>query len=89
MKDKDKFPNGVTSYLETHFEVSIFIGIELSKDTTEYSKITKVSENQGTGGIYELVEDLTDEFEKIHKDNDWSEDEYFETIEEFLHTKLS
>ncbi len=88
MDNTEKFPNGIASYLETHFEITSFISNELRKDTTEYSGITTVAENQGSGGIYELVEDLTDEFEALHSDNDWIEMEFLETLEQFVHDKL-
>jgi hypothetical protein len=46
-------------------------------------------EEQGTGGMYELSEELTDAFEKEYKGAIWGADfDYYETIEHFLDQKL-
>ena len=41
---------------------------------------------QGTGGMYELAEELTDEFEKLNADREW-DGEFFDEIEEFITSK--
>lgn len=81
MKTK-KFPNGFSSWMETFYEVTCYI-----YDTMGYSgtMANKVVERQGTGGLYELAEDLTDEFEKIYKGKEW-DGEWLDTIHEFLQT---
>lgn len=42
---------------------------------------------QGTGGIYELAEELTDEFENMFKDEPWEDKDYLEEIDFFLEIK--
>jgi hypothetical protein len=42
---------------------------------------------EGIGGLYQLAEDLTDEFESTHEKREW-DGEYYDEIEEFLKTKL-
>lgn len=46
-------------------------------------------EERGIGGLYELVEELTDEFKMKIKDDDWFHHNYFEEIEEFLNNILN
>lgn len=81
MKTK-RFPNGFSSWMETFYEVTCYI-----HDTMGYSgtMANKAVERQGTGGLYELAEDLTDEFEKIYKDKEWH-GEWLDAIHEFLQT---
>lgn len=82
---ESKFPNGLTSYLETYYEIVDSIRIYL-----EYSKINKVGkiyESQGRGGLYELAEELTDKFELLNKDREWDGD-FFDEIEKFINEEL-
>lgn len=81
-----KFPNGITSWIETHHEVVEFITLTLEKetDTDNMDMCNHVKLTQGTGGIYELAEKWTDEFELLHEGNEWGDADYFETIEAFL-----
>jgi len=85
---QDRFPNGVECFLETHFEVSCAIGAALSKEgLTGLPK--RRYEEQGTGGMYELAQELTTKFENQYKDVLWGKDlEFFETIEGFLNKEL-
>lgn len=81
-----KQPNGLTSYLETHFHVSHAIQAEASKDTPK-GIVQERIEKQGTGGLYELAEELTDKFEELHKGREW-DGEFFDEIDEFLKKEL-
>ena len=83
MKNKN-FPNGFQSWQETHFEVVSFIN---DPDNTNSPIIQEVYEENGTGGMYELAEDLTDEFEELNKDKNWDGD-FFDEIYSFLFDKL-
>ena len=48
----------------------------------------KVSEEQGSGGLYELAQSLTNKFEERFKNIVWGEDlEYFDTLGAFLKLK--
>jgi len=86
----EKFPNGFASWYETHHEVvsAITQSILLEEKEPEFkSKATTVSEEQGTGGLYELAEELTDKFEKLHEGREW-DGEFFDEIEDFLQKEL-
>jgi hypothetical protein len=82
--DNNKFPNGVTSYLETHCLISIALGSLIDKEIgfawERYSE-------QGSGGLYELAEELTDEFEKLHYNEEWVDKDYLEEIDFFIQSK--
>jgi len=84
---KNKFVNGFTSWMEAHHEVVSSIAIELNKNTIDSPVIAERCEKQGIGGIYELAEELTDEFEKLNEKREW-DGEFFDEIEEFLTKKL-
>ena len=79
-----------TSWIETHFEVVSAITRALNEDGDKYPKPTKVlerAETQGTGGLYELSEELTDKFQEEYKDHIWDGD-FFDIIEEWLFKEL-
>lgn len=78
------YPAGKTSYLETHCLICMAIA-ELIDN--EHSIVNKRYLTQGIGGIFELAEELTDEFEKLHSEEEWIEKDYFEEIDSFLHSK--
>ena len=79
-------PNGETSWNETYFEVVRFITEQLMKDEP-CRVVAEVQDSQGTGGMYELAETLTNEFEQTNKDREWDGD-FFDEIEYFLSKKL-
>lgn len=84
------FPNGFDSWMETHYEVVQAITLKLSdEDMEEDSALYERLEEQGTGGMYELSEELTDAFEEEYEGAIWGADfDYYETIENFLNLKL-
>jgi hypothetical protein len=81
------FPNGFTSWQETHFEVVSYISDLRYISPIKSNVIEEIHLNKGTGGFYELAEDLTDEFELLNKDREW-DGEFFDEIEDFLEKKL-
>lgn len=86
-----KFPNGFTSWMETHHEVVTAIAEALTAEELDeeiQNRATRINEEQGTGGIYELGEELTDKFENLHKGREWDGD-FFDEITEFLRTELN
>jgi hypothetical protein len=85
MENKE-FPNGFTSWQETHFEVVQRITQEHLKDEPQ-GIVKERHEAQGHGGLYELAEELTDEFENLNENRDWN-GEFFDEIDEFLQEKL-
>ena len=78
-------------YLETHFDVVQFITGCLDSqggDDRLTNVIVKRHFEQGSGGMYELSKEWTDEFTEKCKNVAWGEEiEYYDTIEEFLTNK--
>jgi hypothetical protein len=84
------FPNGFASWQETHYEVvaAIIVAHAMHTHEIDHSELLeKTIKEKGHGGLYELAEDLTDEFETINKNREW-DGEFFEEIETFLNEKL-
>jgi len=77
------FPNGFTSWHETHFEICFYLS---NTQDIEGSMANTVQTQSGRGGLYELSQALTDEFEAKHKDREW-DGEFFDEIDEFLLSK--
>ena len=88
---QDKFPNGFTSWAETHFE--IVSAISLFANETDEDRIPDIISFTyrmgGRGALYELAEDWTDEFERASMYSYWDEDEQLEKIETFVNNKLN
>lgn len=83
------FPNGFSSWQETHFEIVRAITELLINDSIdEKNPIYFIFNIQGTGGLYEIAEDWTDEFEKINEGRDW-DGEFFDDIETFINLKIN
>lgn len=87
MKQTKNFPNGVTSYLETHFEIAQAITTELAKDTPS-GLCLETQMLQGHTGLYELAEKLADEFEALNAGRTW-DGEFYDEIEAFCKAKLN
>jgi hypothetical protein len=84
------FPNGFDSWMETHYEVVQAITLKLSdEDMEEDSALYERLEEEGTGGMYMLSEELTDAFEEEYEGAVWGEKlDYYDTLENFLNLKL-
>jgi hypothetical protein len=89
-KTEKQFPNGFASWQETHFEV--VCAIDLARQSVLYittdkkGVVEQTLETQGSGGLYELAERLTDEFETLNAGRLW-DGEFFEEIWDFLSEK--
>lgn len=84
---KDK-PYQDVGWRETFYEVVAVITFEIRKDQPT-GTVNERHEAGGTGALYELADELTKEFEEIHKNCTWGVDaEFWEEIEAFLHVKL-
>jgi hypothetical protein len=84
---EDRYPNGLTCYLETHHE--IVSEITQLEGNGHSDRVTERREEQGQGGIYELAIELTDKFEKENKGVLWGEDKmFYDEIEIFLKNEL-
>ena len=83
MKTEKVFPNGFSDWQETHYEIVTYLAT-----TVDYSGsiANKAEVTGGKGKLYELAEELTDEFENLYKGKEWDSD-YLDTIEEFLKNK--
>ena len=85
MKTSKDFPNGFTNWQETHFEIVNAITIKLMN---EVGLPVEIREKEGLGGLYQLAEKLTDEFELLNKNNTFENGEYLDSIDNFLEIKL-
>ena len=88
MKTEKNFPNGFSSWQETHYEVVQAITLEHIQDKRT-GLVAYRHEAQGIGGLYELAEELTDEFEAIHEGETWEDMGFLETLENFIDEKLN
>jgi hypothetical protein len=81
-----KFPNGFTSWMETHHEVVAFF--ERRDTFDEGGIIQEIADSQGTVGLYELAREWTDEFERLNKGRKWDVDgDFFDEIKKFCEQK--
>ena len=82
------FPNGFESWAETHHEVVQYITMSEAVADALFTPnvVSKISEEMGTGGLYELAMQWTDEFEKKNEGRDWDGD-FFDELESFLSSK--
>jgi hypothetical protein len=81
-----QFPNGFESWAETHFEMVTYI----SQCDDETGAIGFASIMGGMGGLYDLAQEWTTEFEQKHQGVEWGKDDdtqYFDTLDEFLNQK--
>jgi hypothetical protein len=79
-----------TDYLETFYEVAVWIENQLHPDNRAASPLVKERyEQQGMGAKWELAEELTDRFQQQHEGVKWGEDEnypdWLEYLESWLH----
>lgn len=79
------YSNGFESWQETHFEV---VSAITRSENAANSEVSKIASTEGTGGLYELANTLTDEFEKKHQGRLWDGD-FFDEIESFLSERLN
>lgn len=84
--EKFKALEEYSEWHETHFEVVSAISIEAYKNNPS-KPVKECYEASGTGGLYELAEELTNEFQSLHTGREW-DGEYFDEIEKFLQEKL-
>lgn len=79
------FPKDFTSWMETHHDLCTRIGAgSILFDLEETPLFQAAIGRSGTGGVYELIEALTDIFESTYADvEDW-DDTYYDQIDKFL-----
>lgn len=77
------FPNGFTQWHETHYEVVCHLSILTDLvGSMSYDMI----HSQGSGGLYELAETLTKEFEEKFKGALWDGD-FFDVFTDWIEAK--
>jgi hypothetical protein len=81
----EKFPNGFNSWMETFYECVEFI--THTKNRNMPGRVERTGNSGGTAALNQLAEEWADEFEKLHKGQDWTDADYFETIADFLAEK--
>lgn len=89
VKKARTFTNGFSSWIETFYEMTQAITMEMSKDNP-IGTVGERHEAQGHGGLYELAEELTDKFELKYKDVEWDsvELEWWDAIDAFIKKEL-
>jgi len=78
-----KFPNGFSCWAETHFQIVTAIALNEEAPT-----ITDIVRRQGSGGLWELSESLTDEFEATYEGATWEDGDWYDTMDNFITEKL-
>ncbi len=88
---KEKFPNGFTSWAETHFEIVSAISIYFNEQDEDIIPpiISFTYGMGGRGALYEIAEEWTDEFENSTMYSHQDEDEQLEKLEKFIEKKLN
>lgn len=82
-----QFPNGFTSWAETHHEIVSAVTEIMLTDHLP-TALEEIQLSQGTGGIYEFCIDLADEFEELNRGREW-DGEFFDEIEAFINQKIN
>lgn len=85
MKTNKDFPNGFEDWVETHHNIVQ----EITRADGKGGQVDLIEETQGTGGLWILSQELTDEFEELNKGVAWGEDDraYLEELWAFLDSK--
>ncbi len=85
MKTNKEFPNGFENWIETHHVVVQ----EIHSREGKGGQVDLIAETEGTGGLWALGEQLTDEFEELNEGVVWGEEgrEFFFELWEFLSSK--
>ena len=84
--EEKEFPNGLDSWIESHYEISQ--AIERASNFSD-NAVSSIIQKWGTGGLYDLANELTNKFERENKSVEWGiEKEYFDTMDEFLTNNL-
>jgi len=77
------FPNGFDSWQQTHFEIA---GIIHQSTERKGSLSCQCHESEGIGGLYQLAQEMTDEFENLHTARNW-DGEFFDELDQFCRSK--
>jgi len=86
------FVNGFESWAETHHEIALEIERLTQNENSCPLGLLNLYEEKGIGGMYLFAIKLTDEFETLYEGVEWeggTENDYFETLENFLSMKFN
>lgn len=78
-----EFPNGFNNWHETHYFISIHVD---QTEEVEGTLAFRRRERQGMGALWELAEELTNEFERLHEGRAW-DGEWMDELEQWLISK--
>lgn len=82
-------PNGLTSFLETYYEVVAILERERGREDRKMPEfIRDIQHSQGSAGFYETANDLTREFEVLNKGRQW-DGEFTDEIYVFIYSKIN
>jgi len=85
-KSKGILKHGFRDWAETHHEIVCTIHALIDNDTMP-SRLEKILDTEGFGGLYDLGIDLTNDFENTYVGRVWDGD-WVDTIIEFVNEKL-
>jgi hypothetical protein len=85
-KSKDVLKHGFRDWAETHHEVVCTIHALIDNETIP-SRLQNILDTEGTGGLYDLGIDLTNDFENTYVGRVWDGD-WIDTIIDFVNEKL-
>jgi hypothetical protein len=85
MEQQHNFPNGFTSWHETHFEIVSALCMLPDDDTTPFAFRLRMG---GAGELYETAQEWTDEFEYLNQGRAWDGD-FFDEVTAFINIKLN
>lgn len=80
-----KFPNGLTSWIETHHEIVDIITCLRGLGNEPF--LENINHTMGTTGFYGLANEWTDEFEKKNAGRKW-DGEFFDEVDWFVSEKI-
>ena len=75
----------LTDFLETHYEVSVFINEDLNR--YEDTNVLREYWGSGHGGLYELAHAWTKEFHDMTSSKSWEDGEFLDELHKFLNAK--
>jgi hypothetical protein len=83
-----EFPNGFTSWHESHYEIVNAIAIECRK-VEPCELVAETISRYGSKGLYEVARELTNQFEYRYLGIEWGiEIEFEEEMQTFIKIKL-
>lgn len=85
MKDKE-FINGFNNWIQTYFEITYNIVLEI-RHKEPCKMVSNTFDKKGHTGLYDLADELTDEFETNNKGKEW-DGEFYDEIDKFIEKKF-